>query len=110
MTPAEIVQAQFDAYNAQDLEAMLAMYADDCVIADLNGAVTQRGRAEMRARYSKTFSDYPQNRAVSVNRMALGGVVIDHEKGERSPQGPFFEAICIYIVSNGLIARVDFIS
>lgn len=109
MSAEDVVQRQFDAYNARDVEALLATYADDAIIADLNGAVTQRGKADLRARYGKTFADYPQNRAVSINRMVLGDVVIDHEKGARTPEGPFFEAICVYTVTNGLIARVDFI-
>jgi hypothetical protein len=109
MSALEIVQRQFEAYNAQDLEAFCATYADDCIIAEYNGAILQNGKAEMRARYAKTFADFPQNRAWSINRMLLGDRVIDHEKGERSPEGPFFEVICIYTVKNGLIARVDFI-
>lgn len=109
MSAADIVQRQLEAYNAQDLDAFCATYANDCVIADLNGAATQSGKDAIRARYSKTFSDFPQNRAAVVNRMVLGDVVIDHEKGERSPSGPFFEALVVYTVKNGLIARVDFV-
>jgi len=109
MSAVDIVERQLEAYNAQDVDAMLATYAVDCVIADLNGAVSQAGKNEIRARYTKTFSDHPKNRAWVVSRMALGDVVIDHEKGERSPEGPFFEALVVYTVKNGLIARVDFI-
>jgi uncharacterized protein (TIGR02246 family) len=109
MSAAEIVQRQLEAYNAQDLEAFCATYADDCIIADLNGAVTQAGADAIRARYAKTFSDFPKNRAWVEHRMVLGDVVIDHEKGERSPEGPFFEALVIYTVKNGRIARVDFV-
>ncbi len=110
MSAVDVVQRQFDAYNAQDLEAFCAAYADDCVISAYGGAALQTGKAEIRARYSKTFSDFPKNRAWSTNRIALGDVVIDNEKGERSPEGPFFEAVVIYTVKNGRIARVDFIS
>ena len=109
MNPIEVVQQQFDAYNAQDLNAMLATYAEDCIVADLNGRILQAGEAEIRARYAKTFAEHPQNSARSVSRMALGNVVIDHERGQRAPEGPSFEAICIYTVKNGLIARVDFV-
>lgn len=109
MSPAEIVQAQLEAYNAQDIEAMLATYADDCIVAEYNGPNLQCGKAEIRARYAKTFADHPHNSARSVNRMALSGVVIDHEQGSRGPEGPSFEAICIYTIKNGLIARVDFV-
>lgn len=109
MSAEAVVQRQFDAYNAQDIDAFCATYADDCVIALYGGAVLQSGKDAIRARYSKTFSDHPKNRAWSVNRIAHGDVVIDHEKGERSPEGPFFEAIVIYTVKDGQIVRVDFI-
>lgn len=110
MSPIEIVERPFEAYNARDVDALAATYSDDCIIATYNGAILQNGKSELRARYAKTFTDFPQNRAWSINRMVLGDRVIDHEKGERSPEGPFFEAVCIYTVKNGLIARVDFIS
>lgn len=109
MSPVDLVEQQLAAYNSQDIEAMCATYAEDCVIAEYCGPVLQHGKAELRARYTKTFAEHPSNCARSVGRMVLGGIVIDHEQGERSPQGPFFEAICIYTVKNGLIARVDFV-
>ncbi|MBL8536540.1 MAG: SgcJ/EcaC family oxidoreductase [Hyphomonadaceae bacterium] len=109
MTPVDLVQRQFDAYNAQNMEAFIATYAADCVIADLNGAVTQNGREAIRARYEAMFAEFPENRARLVSRIALGGVVIDHEDVSRGPNGPRFEAIAIYTVKDGLIARVDFV-
>jgi len=109
MNAVDIVQKQFEAYNAQDLEAFCATYAPDCVIADLHGAVPQSGRDEVRARYAKMFGEFPQNKARLVNRMSKGDVVIDHEDVVRGPNGPQLEAIAIYTVKNGLIARVDFV-
>lgn len=109
MSAVDVVQRQLEAYNAQDLDAFLATYADDCKICDLNGAVTQNGRDEIRARYSAMFAQYPQNKARLVSRMSLADVVIDHEDVTRGPDGPRLEAIAIYTVKNGLIARVDFV-
>lgn len=109
MSAIDVVQRQFDAYNAQDIEAFCATYAEDCVIAIYGGETLQAGKDSIRARYMKSWTDYPKNRAWSVNRIARGDVVIDHEKGERSPDGPFFEAIVIYTVKGDHIARVDFI-
>lgn len=109
MSAIDVVQRQLEAYNAQDLEAFLATYAPDCAICDLNGAATQSGREEIRARYSAMFAQYPQNKARLVSRMALGDVVIDQEDVMRGPDGPRLEAIAIYTVKNGLIARVDFV-
>ena len=36
MTVEAIAKAQLDAYNAQDLDAHCACFADDVVVADLN--------------------------------------------------------------------------
>lgn len=105
---ADIVQAQLDAYNAQDLDALCAFYAEDCVLAGFNGAVTSKGRAGVRERYGKLFADRPRNRARLVNRIVIGNLVIDHEDVERAPGGERFEVAAIYTLRNGLIARVDF--
>jgi len=109
MNPAAtVVQRQLDAYNAQDLDAMLACYAPNCVIANLNGAVTETSREALRVRYAKTFADFPENRARLVNRINVGDMVIDHEDVSRGPGKDHFEVIAIYTIKNGQIARVDF--
>lgn len=109
MTPAvAVVQAQLDAYNAQDLEAFLACYADDCVIADLNGPITQNGKATIRERYTAMFAKFPENKALLVNRIANGNTVVDHEDVIRAPGGERFFAVAIYTIAGGKIARVDF--
>jgi uncharacterized protein (TIGR02246 family) len=108
MRPVDVVQAQLEAYNAQDLEAFCACFAKDCVIADLNGAVTQEGLGQIRERYEGMFAQYQENKAHIVDRMAVGNVVIDHERIKRSPELSL-EAIAIYTVRDGLISRVDFV-
>jgi hypothetical protein len=40
---------QLEAYNARDLEAFMALLADDCVATDaVTGAVLGTGKAELR--------------------------------------------------------------
>lgn len=108
MSAVDVVERQVEAYNAQDIDAFCACYAEDCVIADLNGAVRQRGRAQLRERYAAMFAQYPENRARIVKRIALGDVVIDHEDVRRSAELRL-EAVAIYTVKQGRIARVDFV-
>ena len=108
MKPVDVVQAQLEAYNAQDLEAFCACFAKDCVIADLNGVVTQEGVGQIRERYEAMFAQFPENKAHIVSRMAVGDVVIDHERIDRSAELRL-EAIAIYTVRDGLISRVDFV-
>ena len=104
----DIAQKQLDAYNAQDLDAYCAFFADDVIVADLNGAVSVQGIAAYRAKYEGVFAQFPQNKAELLNRIAVGSTVVDHEKVVRSPGGDTFEVIAIYTLADGKVARVDF--
>ena len=105
---AELIQKQLDAYNNQNIEAFLACYAEDAVLAGMNGDVTHRGLAAIRKRHEDLFFEFPKNHARLVNRIDLGTTVIDHEQVERSPGGDRFEVAAIYTIKDGKIARVDF--
>ena len=105
---AELIQKQLDAYNNQNIEAFLACYAEDAVLAGMNGDVTHRGLAAIRKRHEDLFYEFPKNHARLVNRIDLGTTVIDHEQVERSPGGDKFEVAAIYTIKDGKIARVDF--
>jgi hypothetical protein len=109
MNPAELVQAQLDAHNVQDIAGFCACFAPDAALAEFGGAVTHAGLAAVRQRYASLFAEYPENRARLVSRMAVGDVVIDEEEIVRSPEMASFRAIAIYTVKNGLITRVDFV-
>jgi uncharacterized protein (TIGR02246 family) len=106
MTPTEVVEANYKAYNAGDADRLADLFAEDCVITDLNGTVTLQGRAAFRDRFARTFAEHPQNRAWSVSRIALGNIVVDHEVGERAPGRDRFEIVAIYTIRNGLIERL----
>ena len=108
MSNVALIQRQLDAYNAQDLDAYVACYAPDVVVAGLNGAVTEKGRDALRARYAKAFATFPENKAHLKNRIEVGGTVIDHEHVVRKPGGEQFEIIAIYTIKDGLIARAAF--
>jgi hypothetical protein len=108
LSNVDIVQAQLEAYNALDVDAYCAFFAEEVTVADLNGAVTTQGLSAYRTRYDGVFRQFPQNRAELLNRVAVGSTVIDHEKVVRSPGGDSFEVIAIYTLADGKIARVDF--
>jgi hypothetical protein len=103
-----LIARQLDAYNRQDLDGFVACYAQDVVVAALNGTVTETSREGLRARYAKTFAEFPENHARLVSRIHVGGTVIDHEAVSRGPGKDQFEVIAIYTIRDGLIARVDF--
>jgi hypothetical protein len=103
-----IAQKQLDAYNAQKLDEYVSFFAEDCIIAPINGTPTETSRAAIRARYAKAFAAFPENKAELKNRIAVGNTVVDHELVIRKPGGEQFEIIAIYSFRDGLIARVDF--
>jgi hypothetical protein len=104
----DIVQKQLDAYNEQDLEAYVSFFAEDCIISGLNGAPTETSRSALRARYARAFAQFPRNKALLKNRIAVGNTVVDQELVIRAPGGEAFEIIAIYSFKDGLISRVDF--
>lgn len=105
---AELVQKQLDAYNTQNIEAFMACYGEDAVLAGLNGEITHRGFAAIRKRHEDLFYAFPKNHARLANRIDLGATVIDHEVVERAPGGDRFEVAAIYTLKGGRIVRVDF--
>lgn len=109
MTPTEIAQGQLDAYNAQDLDAHCAHFADDVIVGDLDGTVSTQGIDAYRERYAKLFAQYPSNHAALLARMVIGDTVIDHERVVRAPGAAPFEVAAIYTIAEGKIARVRFV-
>jgi uncharacterized protein (TIGR02246 family) len=105
---ADIAQAQLDAYNDQDLDRYVSYFTEDCLIADLNGAVSSTGRAAIKERYAKAFATFPENKAYLLARIVLGNTVIDHEDVVRAPGGERFQVAAIYTFRGDQIARVDF--
>ena len=103
-----IAQAQLDAYNAQDLDAHCAHFADDVVVAGLNGDVARTGIEAYRASYEKVFADFPNNKAKLLNRIVVGANVIDHEHVDRGNGDATFEVAAIYTFKGDKIVRVDF--
>ena len=104
----DIAQKQLDAYNAQDLETYVSFFAEDCVVSGRNGVPTETSRAAITIRYAKAFAQFPENKAILKNRIAVGNTVVDHELVIRAPGGEQFEIIAIYTFKDGLISRVDF--
>lgn len=108
-TPVEVAQAQLDAYNAQDIDAFAAVFAEGAeVFMNLGDTVpSMRGRAEIHRRYGKMFADHPNNKSTLIGRMVQGRFVFDHEyiTGRDQP----LQIMAIYEVEDGMILRCWFV-
>jgi len=107
--PAAIVQRQLDAYNAHDLAAFVACYAEDVMVYRMpSTAPALAGRAALAAFYGTERFNRPALRADLVGRLVVGGKVIDHEVIVGVDETPR-TAIAVYAVAaTGLIATAWF--
>jgi hypothetical protein len=109
--PEAIVAAQLEAYNARDLDAFLATYAEDAELFEHPSKLLASGMAQLRERYATRFAD-PTLHAVVLKRIVVGNFVIDHERVSRMfPEGPgTMDAVATYEVQGERIVRVWFIT
>ena len=111
MTTAEsIVQRQLEAYNAKDLEALMATYAVDAEQFEHPAKLLARGAAQIRERFAVRFQE-PNLHAQLLKRIVAGDVIIDHESVARTfPEGAgTMELVAIYKIRDDKIAAAWFI-
>lgn len=108
-TALSIVQAQLDAYNAKDIEALLQTYAADAQHFTLHGGLLAEGHEQLRPRFLARFEE-PDLHAELLSRIVLGNVVTDAERITRNfPEGiGTLEMLCVYEIVDGLIQRASF--
>jgi hypothetical protein len=104
--PETVVQRQLDAFNARDVDALLAVYAEDAQSFEHPSKLLASGSAELRQRYTARFQE-PNLHAVLLKRIVAGAVVVDHEKVTRTfPEGAGeIGLVMIYEVKDGRIAK-----
>jgi hypothetical protein len=109
--PEAVVQRQLEAYNARDLEALVATYTEDAQQFEHPSKLLASGSAQLRERFAVRFKE-PNLHAELIKRIVMGSVVIDQEKVTRTfPEGTgTIELVAIYEVKNGRIAKAWFIS
>ena len=109
LDPAAVVQAQLDAYNAKDIEALMLTYAPDARQFVLHGALLAEGIDAIRPRYMARFAE-PDLHARLLSRTVLGNFVTDLEVMTRNfPEGRgMVEMQCMYEVVDGRIQTASF--
>ena len=104
----DVVQRQFDAYNAHDLIAFLATYSEAAELTRVASADPPiRGKLAISELYSSRVFKVPGHRAELLGHITFGNKVVDHERVFGLRAEPF-EAVAVYEVNNELIERVWF--
>jgi len=109
MSPVAVVEAQLAAFNAKDIDALMATYAHDAQQYVLHGDLLAQGHEVLRARYAIRFAE-PDLHARLVSRTCIGNMVVDAEIITRNfPEGVgTLEMLCVYEVVDGKIVRASF--
>lgn len=102
-----IVQQQIDAYNARDIDAFMATYAANIKLYDYPNTLRTDGQIKMRDTYTDWFAMAKDLKAVIKNRIVIGNKVIDEE--QVTVNGQIINAVAIYEIEKGKIAKVTFI-
>lgn len=110
-SPETVVQRQLDAYNAKDLDAWSATFAQDAVQYEFPGKLLAQGMEQIRARTGPRFASEPDLHARLIRRSVMGNVVIDYEDVTRNlPEGRGqVEIVCIYLVEEGFIRSASYV-
>jgi putative hydrolase of HD superfamily len=106
---ALLVGRQLDAYNARDIEAFMACWAEDAEVYAHPATLLASGAAAIRARHVERFRE-PDLFGRLLGRMAVGGLVVDREVVTRNfPEGRGqVDVIALYEVVDGRIAKAWF--
>jgi hypothetical protein len=109
-TPEAVVQRQLDAYNARDIDALMATYAEDIELFEHPAKLLAKGAAQVRERQGIRLAE-PNLHAKLIQRMVMGNIVIDQEVVTRTfAEGTGrIELIATYQVLEARIAKAWFI-
>ncbi len=109
----ELSKRQLDAYNRADVDAFCAVFHDDVVVLDADGAVTLRGIAAFRERYGAMFAAHRDVRAIVTQRLVLGVHVVEFEQWSRVDRltsvASAGEVLVRYSERDGRVATVQFL-
>jgi len=108
-------EAMIAAYNAQDVDTYVSFMTDEACEANYRGAVVREGKEGTRSGLAAAFAKWPENKAVIVEKQAIGDYVLFREHVTRGPAtdgselvAPF-DVIAIYSFVGDKCARVEFV-
>jgi hypothetical protein len=106
----QAVQGQLEAYNARDIDTFMTFWADDAEYLVHPSTLLAKGLDEIRERHIVRFQE-PNLFGKLISRTVVGNMVVDIEAVSRTfPEGPGkLDAVCIYEVNEGKIAKAWFI-
>lgn len=108
MSAESPVKAQFEAYNAHDIEAFICCFSDDFKGYRMPGeSPSITGKESLREFYVNNRFNNPKLRAELISRIVLGNKVFDHELIHGLSSEPT-ESVAVFEVKDDLISTAWF--
>ena len=109
LSPQAIAQGQLDAYNARDIDAFMAYWAEGAQVFEFPDKLLATGKQAIRERHVVRFREANLHGKL-VERMVMGNCVIDREQVTRTfPEGTGrLDVIAIYDIGEGRIRKAWF--
>jgi len=105
-TSEAVVQRQFEAANAHDIDRFIAEFADDAqIFTPPAAAPTLVGKAAIAIHYSTKRFNIPALHYDLLNRMVMGNIVVDHERITGIEAEPY-EVVLVYQIVHGRVQTV----
>ncbi|WP_433635919.1 nuclear transport factor 2 family protein [Kluyvera georgiana] len=108
MSVESIVKAQFEAYNAHDIDGFISCFSDEFKGYRMPTETPSTiGKASLREFYVNNRFNNPQLRAKLISRTVLGNKVFDHELIYGLSPNPL-ESVAVFEVKNERITTAWF--
>ena len=108
MDPVRVVQDFIDAFNARDVDRVVACFGPDAIMQDDSGAVFACGTEVIRAHFGGFLPQSPNVRSEIRSWIHVGSWVVQEEHGAGlvlDEPVPDFYIISAYRVENGKIVK-----
>ncbi len=107
----QVVQAQLEAYNEQDIDAFMKVFSEDISIFNFGESEPiASGKEKVTEVYKNLFASSPNLHSQVVNRSVIGTTVLDYEIiSGRQGSDEISKIIAIYEIENDLIKKATFI-
>lgn len=102
------VQAQFEAYNAHDIEAFMSCFSEDFKGYRMpSESPSTTGKESLREFYVNKRFNNPKLRAELISRTVMGNKVFDHELIHGLSDEPL-ESVAVFEIKDNLISTAWF--